>query len=283
MATETSLHDVAIARVHQYWNQRPCNIRHSARPLGTLEYFNEVEERKYFVEPHIPAFADFPRWRGKRVLEIGCGIGTDTMNFARHGAHVTAVDLTEKSLEIARQRAAVFGLRDRIQFYAANAEQLDRVVPVEPFDLVYSFGVIHHTPHPERVLEQMRRYMHAGSMLKLMVYHRYSWKVLWLLLRSGKGQVWKTSELVAKHSEAQTGCPVTYIYSRRQGRALVEQHGFRVTELWTDHIFPYRIRDYKEYRYRKEWYFRCLPRPLFRKLEQRFGWHLCITAQPLAA
>ena len=105
-------------------------------------------------------------------------------------------------------------------------------------------------------------------------------KVLWVLLRSGKGQFWKTSELVAKHSEAQTGCPITYIYSRRQGRALVERQGFRVAELWVDHIFPYRIRDYKEYRYRKEWYFRCLPGPIFRMLEERFGWHLCITAQP---
>jgi hypothetical protein len=60
----------------------------------------------------------------------------------------------------------------------------------------------------------------------------------------------------------------------------MERHGFRVTELWTDHIFPYRIRDYKGYRYRKEWYFRYLPQPVFRKLEQGFGWHLCITAQP---
>src|SRR5262249_31585645 len=221
-----------------------------------------------------------PRWNGKRVLEIGCGIGTDTINFARHGAWVTAVDLTEKSLEVARQRAAVFDLQDRIRFYQANAEELDRVVPVEQYDLVYSFGVIHHTPHPERVLEQVRRYMGAHSLLKLMVYYRYSWKVLWLLLRSGKGQFWKTSELVARHSEAQTGCPITYIYSRREGRQFVERHGFRVTELWVDHIFPYRIHGYKEYCYRKEWYFRWLPRPVFRKLEQTFGWHLCITAEP---
>jgi ubiquinone/menaquinone biosynthesis C-methylase UbiE len=214
------------------------------------------------------------------VLEIGCGIGTDTMNFARNGAWVTAVDLSEKSLEIARQRAAVFGLGDRIRFYQANAEELDRVVPIEPYDLVYSFGVIHHTPNPDRVLEKVRRYMHAQSVLKLMVYHRYSWKVLWLLLRSGKARFWRTSELVAKYSEAQTGCPITYIYSRRHGRRLVERHGLRVTELWVDHIFPYRIRDYKEYRYRKEWYFRWLPQPFFRRLEQSFGWHLCIGAMP---
>jgi ubiquinone/menaquinone biosynthesis C-methylase UbiE len=279
VSAEGRFRDIPIGRVQQYWNSRPCNVRHSARPLGTQEYFDEVEARKYFVEPHIPRLAEFPRWREKRVLEIGCGIGTDSINFARHGAWVTAVDLTEKSLEIARQRAAVFGLQDRIRFYQANAEELHQVVPVEPYDLVYSFGVIHHTPNPERVLAQVRRYMHRQSVLKLMVYHRYSWKVLWVLLRSGKGQFWKTSELVAKHSEAQTGCPITYIYSRRQGHELMERNGFRVTDLWVDHIFPYRVRDYKEYRYHKEWYFRWLPQRIFRKLEQQFGWHLCISAQ----
>src|SRR5918996_5671341 len=105
-----------IADVRNYWDARPCNIRHSPKPVGSREYFDEVEARKYFVEPHIPGFAEFPRWAGKRVLEIGCGLGTDTMNFARAGAQVTAVDLSSKSLELARQRAELFGLQDRITF-----------------------------------------------------------------------------------------------------------------------------------------------------------------------
>src|SRR6516164_3050373 len=107
--------DVEISRVRDYWNARPCNVRHSTAPIGTREYFDQVETRKYFVEYHIPAFADFARWRGKRVLEIGCGIGTDTINFARAGAQVTAVDLSEKSVELARTRASVFGLGDRVR------------------------------------------------------------------------------------------------------------------------------------------------------------------------
>src|SRR5215213_4354639 len=108
-----------IQRVQSYWNARPCNIRHSAQPIGTEEYFNEVEKRKYFVEPHIPPFAQFERWKGKRVLEIGCGIGTDTINFARAGAFVTAVDLSDQSLTLAKQRAKVFGLEKQISFYPA--------------------------------------------------------------------------------------------------------------------------------------------------------------------
>src|ERR1700732_5182236 len=105
---------VPIEQVQNYWDRRPCNIRHSTRPPGSREYFDEVERRKYFVEAHIPHFAEFPRWRDKRVLEIGCGIGTDSINFARNGAQVTAVDLSEKSIEMARKRADVFGLSNCI-------------------------------------------------------------------------------------------------------------------------------------------------------------------------
>src|SRR6201984_1986247 len=96
--------NIEISRVKDYWNSRPCNIRHSAALLGSKQYFDEVESRKYFVEYHIPSFAQFAQWRGKKVLEIGCGIGTDTINFARHGATVTAVDLSPQSLELSRNR-----------------------------------------------------------------------------------------------------------------------------------------------------------------------------------
>ena len=270
---------VPIERVREFWDRRPCNIRHSPKPVGTREYFDEVEARKYFVEPHIPVFAEFPRWRGERVLEIGCGIGTDTINFARHGALVTAVELSEKSLEIAKKRAEVYGLQDRIRFFWGDAENLTQFVPVEPYDLIYSFGVIHHTPRPERAVNQMRYYAQPGTTVKIMVYYRYSWKVLWILLTYGKGQFWRLAELIAQHSEAQTGCPVTYTYTRREARQLLESAGFKVREMWVDHIFPYRIPDYIQYRYVKTWYFRWLPKPVFRWLERNFGWHLCITAE----
>jgi 2-polyprenyl-3-methyl-5-hydroxy-6-metoxy-1,4-benzoquinol methylase len=268
----------SIDEVQRFWDSRPCNIRHSPKPVGSREYFDEVEARKYLVEPHIPAFAEFERWRGKRVLEVGCGIGTDSINFARAGALLTAVDLSGESIRIAAQRAEVMGVADRIQFVQANAEELTSVLSDGSYDLVYSFGVVHHTPHPDRALNEMRTLVRPGGTLKLMVYHRRSWKVFWIVATHGHGRFWQTDQLVTEHSEAQTGCPVTFTYTRREARELVEGSGFRPEQIRVDHVFPYRIRDYVEYRYVKEPYFRWMPERLFRAFERRFGWHLLITA-----
>ena len=269
---------ISINEVRAYWDRRPCNIRHSPAPIGTQEYFDQVEARKYFVEPHIPMFADFPRWKGRRVLEIGCGIGTDTINFARAGARVTAVDLSSESLDLARKRATVFGVHDLIDFQEGNAEELSNFLEPRPYDLIYSFGVIHHSPHPEKILREVREhFVGPDSIVKLMVYNRYSSKVLWMLLRE-KGRFWHLDQIIAKHSEAQTGCPVTYTYNRHSVRQLL-QNNFEATEIFSEHIFPYKIEKYVLYEYQKEWYWRILPQTFFRKLERLAGWHLCLTAK----
>jgi len=265
-----------VDEVRAYWNARPCNLRHSPKEVGTREYFDEVERRKYFVEPHIPLFAEFPRWKGKKVLEIGCGLGTDTINFARAGARVTAVDLSDESLALARRRAEVFGLADKIAFYRANAEKLTDSVPVQEYDLIYSFGVIHHTPRPELAIEQIKKYMGGDTLFKIMVYNRLSWKVLWIMATYGKWQFWKMDGYIARHSEAQTGCPVTYTYTKKSLKNLLK--GMRVRKAYYEHIFPYAIEAYKQYRYEKVWYFKMLPDRVFRVFERLAGWHLCAEA-----
>jgi SAM-dependent methyltransferase len=273
----TRLRGVPISTVREFWNARPCNIRHSPKPVGEREYFDEVESRKYFVEPHIPRFAEFSRWAGKRVLEVGCGIGTDTINFARAGAQVTAVDLSERSLEVARQRAAVYGCNN-IAFVHANVEELSEVLRGEQYDLVYSFGVIHHTPRPEVALRELVALLRPGGTLKVMVYHRRSWKVFSIVASRGRGAFWDLEGIVARHSEAQEGCPVTYTYTRAQARRLIEAAGCQIRDVFVDHIFAWRIPDYVNYRYRRVWYVRLLPVPIFHWLERRLGWHLCLTA-----
>ena len=271
-----------LESVRSYWNSRPCNVRHSTKPVGTKEYFDEVEARKYRVEPHIPAFAEFPRWNGKHVLEVGCGIGTDTINFARAGARVTAVDLSEVSLNIARQRAEVMGVADRITFYHGSVETLCEFLPPrDRYDLIYSFGVLHHTPDPDMAMFELVCCADTGTEFKIMVYNKWSWKVLWILLTEGLPHwLWigwtSIADIVAKHSEAQTGCPVTYTYTRDEARHLLADWGVTVTSIAVDHIFPYSIPEYVEHQYKKVWYFRYLPAQVFRWLERQIGWHIMI-------
>ena len=116
--------------VRDFWNARPCNIRHSSREVGTREYFDEVERRKYFVEPHIPGFAEFERWKDRKVLEIGCGLGTDTVSFARAGAQVTAVELSDELGGIWRGAGSRCSAREiACHIHVGNAEELPDTRP----------------------------------------------------------------------------------------------------------------------------------------------------------
>jgi len=264
-----------IEDVQAFWDRRPCNIRHSRQPLGTRGYFDEVERRKYFVEPHIPAFADFPRWKGKRVLEVGCGIGTDAVNFCRAGASLTAVDVSAESLKITAQRLTGYGLQ--ADLHQADAEQLD-FLPDDHYDLVYSFGVLHHTPSPPAAFAHCARVLKPGGELRCMVYNSRSYKVLWAWLKYGcEGRGWRWRQAVRYHAEAQSGCPVVHMYANADIPALVRP--LEVVRMWNDHIFPYVVSEYVQHRYRKLWYFRLLPAPVFRRLERTFGWHKLIIAR----
>lgn len=253
-----------IETVRAYWDARPCNVRHSTKVMGSREYFDEVEKRKYLVEPHIPGFAQFERWKGKRVLEVGCGIGTDTINFARAGAQVTAVDLSVESLRLARQRAEVFSLSDRITFVQANAEELTSAVPVEHYDLVYSFGVIHHTPRPDSVIDCIRQYLGRESEFRIMMYAKNSWKRIMI-------------DAHFDQPEAQTGCPIAFTYTHDELRELLS--GFEVTSMTQDHIFPFVIEKYIKYEYELQPWFSAMPQSMFRALERELGWHLLAVAR----
>jgi SAM-dependent methyltransferase len=260
---EVATVQASVADVRTYWDRQPCNIRHGVADVGTREYFDQVENRKYRVEPHIPHFAQFERWKGKKVLEVGCGIGTDATNFARAGADLTAVELSGESLELCQRRFEVFGLKAR--FYQANVEELSSVVPREQYDLVYSFGVIHHTPNPRRAIEELMKYLGPTSELRLMLYAKVSWKNFLVALERAQ-------------PEAQAGCPIVYTYTGRGLRRLLR--GLDVVSIEKDHIFPWSIPEYIQHRYKRVWYFRYIPAPVFRVLERILGWHLLIVARP---
>ncbi len=157
-------------RVRQYWQDNPCGVEYSGKPQGSIEWSEEIEESRYDQEPFVHAFAQFTRWRGKRVLEIGCGPGTDCLQFARSGANVCCIDLTERAVEITRQRLGINGL-------FANAEVGDAEgLPFRNnlFDLVYSWGVLHHTPNTDKAIAEAYRVLKPGGRILIMLYHRRS-------------------------------------------------------------------------------------------------------------
>ena len=87
-------------KIKKYWNKKPCNIGFSKSKLFSKKYFDEVRKKKYFVENHIRKFADFKKWKNKRVLEIGFGIGTDACEFIKSGANYKGLELSNKSFDI---------------------------------------------------------------------------------------------------------------------------------------------------------------------------------------
>lgn len=254
----------SIDQVLNYWNSRPCNIKHSNAEIGSIKYFDEVEKRKYFVEPHIPGFAEFAKWNGKKVLEIGCGIGTDAVNFVRNGAIYTGVELSSESLALTKKRFEVFGLNGKL--LEGNAEEIDRLFVGEEFDLIYSFGVLHHTPSIENAFRSIHKLSNQNTLFRFMVYAENSWKNA--LIQAGLEQ-----------PEAQTGCPIANTYTIEQIKQLLIDSNFQVLNISQDHIFPYKINEYINYEYVPENWFSAMPKEIFDALEKKMGWHLLVDAK----
>ena len=273
----TTFEHVSIDTVRAFWDRRPCNVRHSHAERGSLEYFEQVAARRYFVEPHIPRFAEFSRWNGARVLEVGCGIGTDTVQFAKAGATVTAVDLSPESLALARQHAEVCGVADRVTFIQANSEVLTTRVHEGGYDLVYSFGVVHHTPHPDRAVAEIRKLLAPHGELRLMVYSRVSYKLFWLMHEEGLWDLSRIDEIIARSSEAQTGCPVTYTYSFDDVAALLA--GFEVVDVRKAHIFTWNVDAYIRHEYVKDAPWANVSDAELAALEKELGWHTLVRAR----
>ena len=230
--------------------------------MDTKEYFDEVEKKKYFVEYHIPKFANFPNWKNKKVLEIGCGLGTDAVNFSRYGADYTGLELSIKSLNLAKQRFEVFNLKGK--FYEKNGEENVDDLGLNSYDLVYSFGVIHHSINPQKIVDNVYKLLKKGGTFKLMLYAEHSWKNI--MIKNDKDQY-----------EAQDNCPLATTWTNNQIYELLKD--FKDITIEQNHIFPYKIESYKDNIYIKHEWFETMPENLFKILEKNLGWHLCITCQ----
>lgn len=286
-------------RVRAFWQANPCGLKFADAEPGTRLFYERVEEHRYRTEWHIPEAADFQSARGKRVLEIGCGLGTDGAQFARAGASYTGVDLTQAAVGLARRRFELFGLEG--DFQTADAENLD--FADASFDLVYSHGVLHHTPDIERAVEEIHRVLKPGGRAVVMLYHRdsYNYRVNIQVLRRAGAQLLrsesgiklahkltgeppenlreharrlrtdsenylKADEFLNQNTDG-AGNPLARVYSRTQARRLFSD--FAEVELRT-------------YFLHKRWMpivGRLLPRSLERRLASRWGWHLWIYAR----
>lgn len=282
-------------RVRVFWQAHPCGTKFSDAEIGTPEFFERVEAHRYEKEWHIPTAADFQNTRGLRVLEIGCGMGTDGAQFAKAGAIYTGIDLTDAAVELARKRFQVSGLKG--EFRVADAERLD--FPDASFDLVYSHGVLHHTPDIEAAVREIHRVLKPGGRAMVMLYHRgsYNYRVgIRVLRRAGAGLL--TSEAgiklinlltrepidslrehaqLAKNGNSSAddflsqstdgaGNPLARVYSRREARELFKDFsGVELRAYFLNKRFIPIIGS-------------LLPRAVESALASRWGWHLWIYA-----
>ena len=199
--------------VRNYWNAQSCGTEISAAAKFSKAYFQDVEAFRYFDQPFIHSFAQFSRYHGKQVLEVGVGAGTDFIQWLRCGAKVSGVDLTPEAVAHAQHRIELYQLPQPETVAVADAEHL----PFESnsFDLGYSFGVLHHTPNTERAVAELARVVRPGGEIKIMLYNRRSVFVFnrWIKYALLRGRPWKSLRWILWNHVENVG---TKGYSRKE-------------------------------------------------------------------
>lgn len=258
-------------RARDQWSANPCGANVAADiTFGTREYFDAIERERYVeYAPWIKQTIGFDSYPGKRLLEVGFGTGTDLLQFARGGAIVTGLDLTPRSIEIARRRFEVHGLNG--EFTIGDAENLS--FPDASFDVVYSFGVLHHTPDTHRAIRELYRVLKPGGVAIVMLYHRASLYYFGsIVFKHGllRGELFKHSpaDIMSRHVEySETeGRPLVKAYTRGEARKLFSD--FHEVAIQANQLTRSELRTIG----------RVLPEAVFKWLARNFGWNLLITA-----
>jgi ubiquinone/menaquinone biosynthesis C-methylase UbiE len=257
----------------EQWSQDPCGAKYGAKyEFATREFFDEVERHRYQeYAPWMPEVMGFDRFPGKRLLEVGCGMGTDLLQFARGGSLCTGVDLTPRSLEVSSLH---FGLYDmRADFVLGDGERLP--FADESFDVVYSNGVLHHTPETGRAVRELHRVLRPGGLAKVMLYHRnslYYWTEIILhrgVLRGHFLRGHSPKEIMSRYVEysEHEARPLVKVYSRRQACALFEP--FTEVETEVEQMIRQELRLFRP----------LISEKAFRRLRRSAGWNVIITAR----
>lgn len=159
------------SEVKEFWNSQACGTQMTDKEKYTKEYFEEIESNRYSVSPEIFSFAQFTRYNGKKLLEVGVGAGTDFLQWVRAGTKATGLDLTEEAIEHVKHRLDLYGLEAE-NLVVGDSENLP--FPDNQFEIIYSWGVIHHTPDTPKAFREIVRVCKPGGTCKIMVYHRHS-------------------------------------------------------------------------------------------------------------
>lgn len=200
--------------VHDFWNEASCGESLYLTGAGRDAY-EAQGRRRYELEPYIPEFADFGGARGKRVLEIGVGLGADHQQFALAGADLYGIDLTARAVEHTQRRLEAFGLSAQVK--VGDAERLD--FPDGCFDCVYSWGVLHHSPDTPKAVEEVHRVLKRGGEARVMIYHKWSLVgfMLWIRYAVIGFRPWLPLRAIySKYMES----PGTKAYSVREAQKL---------------------------------------------------------------
>ena len=215
-------------RVQAYWDAHPCGTQFTELEWGSRDFFESVSRERYARQPFMAEAVGFSRYPGKQLLEIGCGLGTDLLEFARGGARVTGLDLTPAGVALARRRFELEGADGN--FLVGDAERLP--FADNRFDVVYSFGVLHHTPDTRRAFAEVRRILRPGGEAVIMLYHSRSSHLflgyplaLASRLREGRGWLNKTEYFRIYDGEEN---PLGKAYTRKQVRDLFQ--GFEILD-----------------------------------------------------
>jgi ubiquinone/menaquinone biosynthesis C-methylase UbiE len=284
-------------RVRAFWQQNPCGTKFADASPGSRRFYELVEEHRYKKEWHIPSAAGFANSRNLNVLEVGCGLGTDGAQFARAGAKYTGIDLTDAAVDLAKRRFELFNLPGT--FRVADAERL--LFANNSFDVVYSHGVLHHTPDTAAAVREIHRVLRPDGQAVVMLYHRdsYNYRVnISMLRRAGVNLLkwnagvklvhlltgeaeerlreharllkiqsdYSNSEEFLSQNTDGAGNPLARVYSRSEARELFKD--FAHVEMRTHFL-------------NKRWLpllGPVLPRSIESRLASRWGWHLWIYA-----
>jgi len=244
-----------INAIERYWNARMHDLEMTSRPVGSREFFDELDDYRFDKLHYLPRLVDFNGFRGLELLEVGCGIGTDLVRFARGGAIVTGVDLSATAVDLARKNFDLHGVAAR-DLRVANAEVLPYADAT--FDVVYGHGVLQYTSDPRRLVAECHRVLRPGGGGIFMVYNRVSWL----------NALSKVMKVPLEHEDA----PVLAKYSIGEFRALLSP--FSNVEIVPER-FPVKSRLHKGWKgvaFNTFFVgsFNTLPKPLVRQL----GWHL---------